>query len=149
MFTTIIALSACGALVGVWKLLDRLSFKLTFQTVEEGDLSPTEKQLATQQNTLDALELDLAVAEELGIDPATLNVMSEQIDRAKDGVADAQIALAAEEIAAEQAAERKPATGLVPGILKLPQLAPAALMARIEQPDPKPAGDGEQKTDKQ
>lgn len=151
MWPITIALCAVLVAAGIWKLLDRLTFKLSFKVVDDKDLSPAEMQLAGKQNELDALQLDLAVAEELGVDPATLNAMGERIDLAKDGVADAQIALASEEAAAERTAEEQHAKRKLPGILRLPTLQPAALAARIgNKPDSEPADEqgGGDKTDK-
>jgi hypothetical protein len=120
---TLGAAACIAAVLGINRLLQKLAFK----HASESELSAAEKNSAEKKAELEALEFDLAVAEELGIDPATLNVMSDKVDVAKDKLADAEITLAAEKIEQEVASEQQPVTAKPPLILKAPHFSPAYL----------------------
>jgi hypothetical protein len=131
MMTALIALVATFGAIGVLKILDSVTFRLFSGNVKDEELSPAQADLVKKQQALAGLELDLAVAEELGgFDPVTLNAMSERVDLAKDDVANAQIALTAEEAQQEAAAESVAGCDLQP-ILRAPALNPAHLAVRI------------------
>lgn len=144
MWLTYIALGGI-ALLGVIVLLDRLTSWLTFQSVRVEDLSPAERNLVTRQQDLDALELDLAIAEDLGVDAPTLNAMSGKVELARHQVEIAHVMLTSADTAPEAAlvemtpavATPEPDTELVP--LTLAQLD------RLPRPEVRPAlGSSEQ-----
>lgn len=133
MTTALIALVATFGAIGVLKVLDSFTLKLFGKKIEDEELSPAQAYLVKKQQELAGLELELEVAQELGgFDPATLKVLADRVDLAKDAVADAQIALAADEAQQQAAAEAVEPCDLAP-ILKGPALNPAHLAARVKR----------------
>lgn len=133
MTTALIALIATFGAIGVLKVLDSFTLKLFSKKIEDEELSPAQANLAQKQQELAGLELELEVAQELGgFDPATIKGLTDRVDLAKDAVADAQIALAADEAQQQAAAEAVAPCDLAP-ILKGPALNPAHLAARVKR----------------
>lgn len=133
MTTALIALVATFGAIGVLKVLDSFTLRLFSKKIEDEELSPARANLVQKQQELAGLELELEVAQELGgFDPATIEGLTYRVDLAKDAVADAQIALAADEAQQQAAAEAVAPCDLAP-ILKGPALNPAYLTARVKR----------------
>lgn len=133
MTTALIALIATFGAIGVLKVLDSFTLRLFSKKIEDEELSPARANLVQKQQELAGLELELEVAQELGgFDPATIKGLTDRVDLAKDAVADAQIALAADEAQQQAAAEAVAPCDLAP-ILKGPALNPAHLAARVKR----------------